>query len=538
MQRNSLWSLNLESSFLRARTPDQGLSDYPAKACQAEAENLLSIADTLSTANPKLGQQLNGWRQQVNELLGSTLADDLATERKLDELAMELRRQWLTLAHSIVAGVMKSPPVNQLPLLPVSQGNPFIYERVLGPRHAEHKLNEALPEIPGWQRETALFSSGLAAITAAITCLRSYKEKYQRADGNTLRLDMFGGYFETLRLIELMSTSDLCCEAHRNTDLLLDRFSSGTTDILFLELIAYDWTQTVLDPSRLLEALAARPAGSPWILLLDTTLLGPIFQLGPFLDALGERKPILVMEIRSGLKLDQVGLEFSNAGIIRTFTHNNLDTGRYPDAEQVSLALRSQRKILGNALTFQQVAVLDAPWIFHPTLMSSHSRSVMDNNRRLALALSGITGLFTRINHPCLGPQRELSWAESPIVVMEFHASEDEKENRNLLLAVIAREVRRRKLIFHIGASFGFRHHRCEVIVDENVYAYTDGKPRSFFKVAMGARYGPSLEGIIDLLQKIAAFPDFSSLRAAYPKINPERELAPFPDIHTLRLIS
>jgi len=38
-------------------------------------------------------------------------------------------------------------------------------------------------------------------------------------------------------------------------------------------------------------------------------------------------------------------------------------------------------------------------------------------------------------------------------------------------------------------------------------------------RVALGTRRGPSLDGVIELFQELAAYPDFGALRKAYPKI-------------------
>ncbi|MFC1776405.1 hypothetical protein ACFL3I_03575 [Pseudomonadota bacterium] len=519
----------------RSRKPEEGMLDRSSSPCRAEALDLLAIADTLTAANAKLGKELDGWRQRVNDLLAGPVKNDLATEWQLEELAMDFRYQWITLAHSVVAGAMRSPPSDHLPLLPISRSSYFLYERILTPEH-EKNLKRTTPEIPGWQMEITFFSSGMAAITAAITVMRRVKNKYRRDDGRALQLDMFGGYFETLKLLDLLSSSDLRCQSFQDEQVLLDRFASGETDILFLELIAYDWKQTVIDPVRLMEALAKRPENRPWILMVDTTLLGPLCELEPVLAACGEKKPVLVMEIRSGLKLEQVGLEFSNVGIIKILTPADLDTTDYMDAKQLHKALSFSRGKMGLSLSLSQVAILDAPWMFHPEWTLKHTQAVMDNNRRLALALSGITGLFSRLNHPALGPRCGLSWAESPLVVMEFHASEDNEENERFLLAVIIHEVRKRKLVFQLGASFGFRHHRCEIIKDAG-FSKSNGKYRRFFKMAMGSRSGPSLDGIIELMQELATFPDFKALRGAYSQIKPDRELARFPDLRSINLL-
>ena len=405
---------NLEKLMTRSREPAESLSDHSATPCRADAVSLLAMVESLTAANPKLGERFQDWRQQIDDLLVGTIKDDLDTERQLEELAMDFRLQWITLAHSLIAGVMKSPPSNHIPLLPISPSSNFLYERVLRPT-LEKRINDSVPDIPGWETEITVFSSGMAAISAAITVLRHKKDQYRREDTHTLQLDMFGGYFETLALLELLDSSDLNCQNFQDEPQLLDRFGSGQTDILFLELIAYDWKQAVVDPARFIQALENRPSDRPWILILDTTLIGPIFQLEPLLKACGENKPLLVLEIRSGLKLEQAGLEFSNVGIVKTLSPKDLDDNRYLDASQFHRALAFCRGKMGTALSLSQVAILDAPWVFHPEWTLKHTHSVMDNNRILAFALSEITGLFSRVNHPALGPQRNLAWAESPI---------------------------------------------------------------------------------------------------------------------------
>ena len=208
------------------------------------------------------------------------------------------------------------------------------------------------------------------------------------------------------------------------------------------------------------------------------------------------------------------------------------------DANWFKESLSRARKLLGNALSLSQTSMLDAPWIFDSETTQRHTNLVLDNNRRLALAVDGVTGIFSHTNHPCLGPQSSLSWAESPIVIMDFNAEEDNTENARFLQAVIAHEARNRNLVLCSGSSFGFRHHRCELVRPHMPpYTYADGRPRHFLKLAMGSRSGPSLEATIQLMRELAAFEDFHALRLAYPQINTKHEMARFPDLQLLRQI-
>ena len=56
----------------------------------------------------------------------------------------------------------------------------------------------------------------MAAISTAITVLRHKKDKYRRDNTHTLQLDMFGGYFETLALLDLLGSSDLNCHSFQD----------------------------------------------------------------------------------------------------------------------------------------------------------------------------------------------------------------------------------------------------------------------------------------------------------------------------------
>ena len=87
-----------------------------------------------------------------------------------------------------------------------SNSSIFLDERVLRPI-PEKRIKETVPDISGWQTDITVFSSGMAAISAAITVLRHKKNKYRRDNTHTLQLDMFGGYFETLALLDLLDSS-------------------------------------------------------------------------------------------------------------------------------------------------------------------------------------------------------------------------------------------------------------------------------------------------------------------------------------------
>ncbi len=91
---------------------------------------------------------------------------------------------------------------------------------------------------------------------------------------------------------------------------------------------------------------------------------------------------------------------------------------------------------------------------------------------------------------------------------MFFHLRDDDPERYAELERLVVDAAAARGLALERGGSFGFRSHRCEAIA-------LDGAVRNgVFKVALGARAGPSLRGIIALMAEIATFPTVRAARA------------------------
>ena len=60
---------NLENLMTRTRKPAKSLSDHSITPCRADVLSLLAMVESLTAANPKLGERFQDWRQQVDDLL-------------------------------------------------------------------------------------------------------------------------------------------------------------------------------------------------------------------------------------------------------------------------------------------------------------------------------------------------------------------------------------------------------------------------------------------------------------------------------------
>jgi hypothetical protein len=207
----------------------------------------------------------------------------------------------------------------------------------------------------------------------------------------------------------------------------------------------------------------------------------------------------LVIQVSSGLKLDQAGLELANVGIVSLYA----PASRQAQLESAHEGLRRVRRLNGTALTIDTVALLDVPFFLDPATFYEYSSAVFAHNARLARSVSA-GQLFETIAHPALDA-RGLPWAQAPFVF--FHLRDDEPACYAELESLVVEVAARRGLALERGGSFGFRGHRCEAIA-------LDGAARNgLFKVALGARSGPSVDGIIALLIEIAAFSSIETAR-------------------------
>ena len=330
---------------------------------------------------------------------------------------------------------------------------------------------------------------------------------------NPVNLDMFGGYFETWRLLDALHNSVLHVRYHADNEALAKRVAKGETDAVVIEPVAYDWDMAVFDADALRTAWAAAGERHPRVVIVDNSLTAHTLTPEDLVPVFGDRPPWLVVFVRSGLKLDQQGLELSNVGVVNLYLPGG--ASRRIHKESLKQKLTVNRAVTGGSLTVNQTAALEAPWFLKTGDLAAYAARVFDNNRRLAAEVCNTGGIFSRINHPVL-EGGAVAWAAAPFVV--FHLSEDSQVRHGKLVAILVHEAARRDIPLTLGSSFGFRGHRFEVIRPQ-VQIRAQEEKTGLLKVAMGFRQGPSLLAVIALLNDIAAYPDWHSLIAAYDHV-------------------
>jgi hypothetical protein len=456
----------------------------------AECDRLIALAEAMPAVAERRRALAGSWYVRLLDLTQHAALETASGERALGDLAAQLRRAWMATAHEYADVTYRSPSADTPKVLPSRSTIAYAYERSLEDSPLDARLPAYRPVPAGWGARHFLFSSGMAGLSGVMQTLPAIIGS-RRA---TPSLIVAAAYFETLDLVDLGTHG---CLVRTVTDeaAFAAACAEAPPDVAFVEPIIYDPWLRPFDVQSAARRLAALPA--PPVLVIDSTLVGPSLPLARILDE--ARTLPLVVQASSGLKLDQAGLELANVGIVSLYA----PCERRAELDAAADRLRLVRRLNGTSLTIDTVALLDLPFFLDPATFYEYSSAVFDHNARLARAVrSG--ACFATIAHPSLDA-RGLPWAQAPFVF--FHLDDDDPVRYAELERLVIDEAAAQGLAIERGGSFGFRGHRCEPIVLEGATR------RGVFKVALGARSGPSVDGIIALMSEIAQYPSVAAAR-------------------------
>ena len=458
----------------------------------AECDRLIALAEGMPAVAERRSAISGAWYGQLFELTQAPLLETPHGERALDALVTQLRRVWMATAHEHADLTYRSPNADVRTLLPSRTKFTYSYERSIEHNPLEARLPAYHPVPAGWSARHLLFSSGMAALSGVMQTLPALLAPSTSSPS----LLAAAAYFETHDLLALGAHG--CTSRIVGDDAAFAAACSARPpDVAFVEPIVYDSWLRPFDVQRAAQTLAALE--TPPVLIIDSTLVGPSLPMSRILDE-APTLP-LVVQASSGLKLDQAGLELANVGIVSLYAPSTREAQLVAAADRLTFV----RRLNGTALTIDTVALLDVPFFLDAATFYDYCSAVFTHNARLAQAVSS-GGIFETIAHPALDT-RNLPWAQSPFVF--FHLRDDDPARYADLERLVVELAAARGLALERGGSFGFRGHRCEAV------NLAGGARKGVFKVALGARSGPSVDGIITLFADIATFPSVAAAGAA-----------------------
>jgi len=435
-----------------------------------ELEDLSSLAGELRSGFPQASTFLRNWDRQCAALLTSSPSSTWWAESALDDLATQLRKICLRVANLYSIRVYRSPPDHQMPRTSEEHPLDFGYERDIRPMELEARIDASAIATPGWNRAHLLFSSGQSALHAILLAAR--RSVGTKTPCSLLHL---GSYFETEDLVGLFAEAGL---------LELPSMIAGNQPAIVIYEPVH-CTPEGQDGAATNRTALERICGVQGlrVLVCDTTLCRQRFDHARLLALAGAVDPApLVIMFRSGLKLDQGGLELANVGIVSIFAK----AGATAEAADFAAELRRIRTLTGSGLHFEDINALAAPW-FLGDKSHLYADRIFANNGDLARCFRGAGNIS--LHHP----SRQDKNAVAPFCLLQRENANAEAYHR--LEGEIDIAAKRRGILLQRGGSFGFRGHRYQAIIPST------GQP--FIRLALGARQDESSVRIREMLEEM-----------------------------------
>ena len=471
-------------------------------ASEWERRELLELGENIITQSPSAWPRFQSWMTAVHRLSDSA-CKSFTPEAALTSLTGELRRLWLTTA-SERAGPAADTPEQPAQVRPTS-GLYVAYSRDADSQADELESRcPAMPAASEWAADHIVFSSAQGALASVLYW--AITQGFWDANAAP-HLTFAGSNADTQTLLDSFNRAGLTWGQPKSSS-LFKKPAEQKSRIVLIEPAFCDESANVMNIAAFHKTWRKTLATEPTLIILDTTLTGPLFPIGELLESLEGTSAPIVVNLRSGAELDQAGLELANVGIASIFRHKSSGS----ETQDFARRLRKARTAVGAGLSKVDTAALQAPWFLNGNYFRRYTLAVFDNNARIADDLAGGGRLFANVLHPKFARAR-CRWAQAPYTLLRLQ--EPSAENYEYLERVIAFESRRRGIFFERGKGFGSRGHRFQAVIPES------GRGTPHLRVAMGARSTPSLERASRLLQDLARFPDFSQLVAQFEGVVP-----------------
>ena len=409
----------------------------------------------------------------------------------LSSFALKIRSLFLSCAEKRCRNIPLSPINSQAIQFRENEKMHYGYARNISSELLEKKIDS---QFYAYYSDTVLFNSGMSAIDNTLRLLIHYFSNFKN---DPIRIGVFAGYFETKMIFRLLTTNNVIFRFCDTEDELL----SEKFDIVYLEPILYNWDLSSINLQKIFSSWFSD--NSPRVLIVDSSLTPESWNKKHILKELIKTNVDILCDVRSGVKIDQLGFELCNVGIVRIYQ-------RHKVFDHFSDNLRKMRSLTGSCLQPRDLIILYNSFFLNDKWLNIHNSLICKNNAILASFLMPFskTGLLDSISHPSVLSDTYLNHA--PFVILRLNISDF--YDYNFFVSVLAFESQRRNLNFNYRNSFGFRDHNYDIIIPSV-------KERScIFKIAMGSRQD-QIDEICNMLLDLLKYASIKELKKDYPSI-------------------
>lgn len=288
------------------------------------------------------------------------------------------------------------------------------------------------------------FNSGMSALNAVITICQKII---------SVPVYTYSAYFETYSLLKEITIKNKMFE---NKDAYLNTFSGSNLHLVEMPVCSTEIQDLSIDE---IKNGILNSKKKVFILIIDSTL--ELENKKKIKSLLNINKNLIVFKVRSGLKLDQFGLELANLGIVEVYS--NL-SGKH--IEFIVNMLKNYRAVSGLSIDYNSYLRLVSP-ILTAEDKVLYKQEIKRNTSKLFEIISKKENKYFKVKFKSGLPFIFLT----PIY-----------PNFKLVKWVddLVKEVNDKGGYLPYGTSFGFRHTRLEIIDDRKKPPYIRLSPGAF----------------------------------------------------------
>lgn len=264
----------------------------------------------------------------------------IMNELLLQRVTNEIRAEWIKSIAQITANWNLAPWEGQIPKDTDGNDIKFTYERLLHDTELSKKFESNNKFGKNKLRKIVLYNNGMAAFRGTIDIIDILTK-------DVLKIGKSVGYFETRIYLESLINKGIA-------SFEIEDDNSNNCNVFIFEPIKYLLRPTVTNMDKLISRINASTAKTIF-LILDSTLHSDTELFSKIEDKLSEKKKIIFISFRSGIKLDQQGLEIGHLGIVTWYI--NQENRRY--AENAYEFIETYKGVLGDNITYNKLVSLE-----------------------------------------------------------------------------------------------------------------------------------------------------------------------------------
>lgn len=322
---------------------------------------------------------------------------------------------------------------------------------------------------------TLLYSSGMSTLSSILSLILKFNNK--------VKCFSHIGYFENMLLIE--DLKNIISEV----DIFEKQLSSieKDFDLLFIECVRSNFELDYIDIMKILSNIDNNSKKIKFI-VFDISFLGNTFIPNDILKLFYEHKRIIFIFYRSGIKLDQMGFEVLNLGILSLYFTKDL----FFIKEKLLSFMKDNRSRNGHCLSVMDTHLLKN---IQKINNKNYAKVILDNTKYFVSKLKYTNNSFIdRIIYPDIVYENFKLYKTPYFFIKLKNAFEEDYIN-------VCKYIKYRFLIDGVDisfrTSFGFRNISFEYVKIRNV------KNSEVLKIAPGYMRGYSFHKFIDILNEI-----------------------------------